>query len=78
MSTFYFDEPLSAEKGDDLSQINRQLEIFTHKGAVYLRVGPRPDDTKGEASVMIRLSKDVFLRFQAALDAAGTSIRYVA
>ena len=78
---FYFDEKLSAERArDDCTRetIERQLEVYVFDGKLYLRVGPPPDDTKGEFPVRIKLSQKNFGLLRRGLRNAGKYVKYLA
>lgn len=75
---FYFDEMLPGvetenEKGE--KELKRQVEVFTHGGGLFLRVGPIGNQNSGEDTYTVELSKEKGTELRDALHAA---MRYLA
>lgn len=79
---FHYIEKLQAERirfeDGRRETLDRQVEIFTNGGKLFLRIGPPADDSRAEPAVDIELSLTNFGSLRSALRNAGKHAGFLA
>jgi hypothetical protein len=77
-ANFQFDQMLPGiqqENNDQVKDVRRQVEVFTHGDGVFLRIGPLGSENSGENPYTVELSKESAPNLR---DAIHSAMQYMA